>query len=246
MEHEKNEVNNVLYLTEPTQEFEEVYARVRTKENRWLSDDLVKGLPIVPNGHPHEKEWKKRVYSLNKILEILKKAGSLRILEIGCGNGWFSNKLVESGLQVDAVDIGKEELEQAARCFKSDQLRFICCNNLSLLDNSTYDTILFNASIQYFGLTRSFWELLNSKLQENGKIFIMDSPIYNENEVISAKYRSEEYFNQLNEPDASSYYKHLTWSNIPKHKALYSPSKLKRLFNSNQSPFPIIQINKGS
>lgn len=246
MEYEKNDVNNVFYFTEPLHEFEEIYVRVRTKEERWLSDDLVRTLPIIPNGHPHEKEWKKRAHSLNKIRKILKNSGSVKILEIGCGNGWFSNKLVQSGFHVDALDVNSEELEQAARCFKNNQLRFICCNDLSILDNSAYDTILFNASLQYFDLTRSFWDLLNLKLQENGKFFIMDSPIYDEREVILAKHRSEEYFNQLNEPDAFSYYKHLTWSKLPKHKVVYSPSKLKRLFNSNQSPFPIIQINKDS
>lgn len=244
MEHEASEVNNVLYLTEPKQEFEEVYARVRSKEERWLSDEMVSELPMVPANHPHQKEWKKRVYSLKKILEILKKSNQSKVLEIGCGNGWFANALVKTGFSVDALDVGREELEQAARCFKDDNLKFICCDDLSLLDDSAYDIILFNASLHYFDLSQSFWSLLYSKLRNDGKIYIMDSHFYNENDVVSAKSRTENYFNQLNEPKAASYYKHLTWGKLPKHKILYSPTKIGRLFNPNQSPFPIIQINK--
>lgn len=244
MEHESNEINNVFYLTEPKQGFEEIYALVRDKEERWLSDDIVKALPIVPVQHPHYKEWKKRVYSLKKILEILKKSNPLKILEIGCGNGWFANTLVQSGFTVDALDVGKEELEQAARCFQDYNLRFICCDDLSLLDNSAYDVIVFNASLHYFDTSKSFWNVLNSKLRDNGKIVIMDSHFYSEKEVLSAKHRTENYFNQLNVPEAASYYKHLTWARLPKHEILYSPSKIGRLLNKHQSPFPIIQINE--
>jgi SAM-dependent methyltransferase len=244
MEHEANEINSVLYLTEPKQGFEEIYARVRDKEERWLSDDVVKNLPNLPAYHPHQQEWKKRIYSLKKILEILKKSNPIKILEVGCGNGWFANTLVKSGFTIDALDVGKEELEQAARCFQDDNLRFICCDDLSLLDDSAYDVIVFNASLHYFDTSKSFWNLLNSKLQNEGGIFIMDSQFYNEHDIVSAKHRTENYFNQLNEPDAASYYKHLTWGKLPNHKILYSPSKIGRLLNSNQSPFPIIQINK--
>ena len=191
MEHEANEINNVLYLTEPKLEFEEVYARVRSKEERWLSDQMVSKLPNLPANHPHQKEWKKRIHSLKKIIEILKKSNTRRILEIGCGNGWFANTLVNSGFTVDALDVGKEELEQAARCFKDENLRFICCDDLSLLDDSAYDVIIFNASLHYFDISNDFWTLLKSKLQNNGRIFIMDSHFYNEADVSSAKQRTE-------------------------------------------------------
>ncbi|PHR49675.1 MAG: hypothetical protein COA32_00670 [Fluviicola sp.] len=244
MEHEANEINNVFYLTEPKKDFEAIYSRVREKEERWLSDEIVMSLPNVLVQHPHYKEWKKRIHSLKKILEILKKTNKLKILEIGCGNGWFANTLVNFGFKVDAVDVGKEELEQAARCFQHDDLRFICCDDLSLLEDSVYDSIIFNASLHYFNLSESFWTLLNSKLQNKGEIFIMDSHFYNDNEVVSAKQRTEIYFNQLNEPEAASYYRHLTWGELPKHKVIYSPSKIGRLFNPDQSPFSIIQVYK--
>lgn len=244
MEHEANAVNNVLYLTEPKQEFEEVYARVRSKEERWLSDEMVRELPNLSAQNLHQKEWKKRAHSLKKILKILKQTNKLKLLEIGCGNGWFANALVKSGFTVDAVDVGKQELEQAARCFQDDNLKFICCDDLSLLDDSAYDAIIFNASLHYFNLSKSFWKLMGSKLQKKGDIFIMDSRFYKYHEVDSAKQRTENYFNQLNEPEAASYYKHLTWGVLPTHKVIYSPSKIGRLFNPNQSPFPIIQINK--
>lgn len=246
MEHESNAINNVLYLTEPKKSFEDIYARIREKEERWLTDDIVKMLPKVPIEHPHYNEWKKRIFSLERIIKILENSDSIKILEVGCGNGWFANTLVELEFEVDAVDVGKQELEQAARCFQHESLKFICCDDLSLLENSAYDIIIFNASLHYFDTTKKFWKILYDKLRANGKIFIMDSKIYSENEVSSAQLRTENYFNQLNEPEAAKYYRHLTWNKLPKHQILYSPRKIGRLLNKHQSPFPMIQINKDS
>lgn len=244
MEHATNEIMGVYFLTPPKVEFEEVYARVRTKENRFLSDDLVKMLPVLPNGHPLENEWKKRAFSLRLFRRILEKSNSTHVLEIGCGNGWFANHIAELGYRVDALDVGKIELEQAVRCFQNEKLRFFCCDDLSLLENEGYETIVFNGSLHYFNLNKEFWTTLHKKLKESGRIFIIDTPIYEKKDVLTAKKRTKDYFHRLNEPKAASYYHHLTWEQLPSFRILYSPSILGRLFSKHSSPFPILQINK--
>jgi len=245
MEHEAKPLKTVKYMTHPSNDFEEVYMRVREKENRWLSDELVKQLPFLPSSHPHCREWKKRADSLKRIQKKLKKLGKIgNLLEIGCGNGWFAHQLIHCASEIDAIDIGRNELEQAARCFQNQQLQFICCDNLSLLDNEKYDIIIFNASLQYFDLTEILWSIISKKLTATGKIIVMDSPIYDEQQLAFAQKRTHNYFENLNESLASSYYKHLTWSKLPQHQVLFKPSIFGKLFNFTQSPFPILEISK--
>lgn len=240
---EQLKTNGVIYLTNPKMDFEMNYTAVRQKENRLLSDDLVKTLPFVKEG-PHVQEWRKRIDTLNRMKPFLAQLAHKTILEIGCGNGWFSNLLVNNNNTVIGLDVGKIELEQAARCFQKHNLHFVCCSDLSMLPQNEFDCIIFNASIQYFDLTETWWEMLFQKVKKAGEIHIIDSPFYDDNEVQAAKIRSEKYFEQLNEKQAQLYYFHHRWSELPrKFDVLYKKRKTTRFFNKNASPFPWIRIN---
>src|SRR5688572_18830814 len=76
--------------------FEKLYLQVRKAEQRLYSDDEVKSLPGIFSSHPHIEEWKQRKVSCERIIKYLdKKQKPLKILEIGCGNGWFSAQLAK-------------------------------------------------------------------------------------------------------------------------------------------------------
>ena len=110
--------NNVIYTTEVSNSFSNVYIKVRKKEQRILSDIEVVLLP-----HLGSKEWRLRKKSTNRFLAYLtSKKTSQKILDIGCGNGWFSNAMaqVSEKNKVTGLDINIEELEQAARVFKKE------------------------------------------------------------------------------------------------------------------------------
>lgn len=233
----------VVYLTAPKLDFEHEYIAVRQKENRLLTDETVKILPFLKEG-PHLQEWHKRVDTLNRIKPFLNQLDHKTILEIGCGNGWFSNLLVKGNNTVIGLDVGKDELEQAARCFQNENLNFVCCTDLNLLPKNEFDCVIFNASIQYFDLTSSWWEMIVNLVKKGGEIHVIDSPFYSETEIEAAKERSKKYFELLNEKQAHSYYFHHTWSELPSNsEILYKPQKMKRFFNKKASPFPWIRIN---
>ncbi|NJN44700.1 MAG: class I SAM-dependent methyltransferase [Anaerolineae bacterium] len=84
----------------------ELYLRVREKEGRFLSDNLVLQLPNLPAKHPLAKEWRSRSISVSRLVRHL--SGYPRpsnILEVGCGNGWLSNQLAHiPGAQVFGLD----------------------------------------------------------------------------------------------------------------------------------------------
>ncbi|MCK7529492.1 MAG: hypothetical protein MZV64_74030 [Ignavibacteriales bacterium] len=86
--------DGIYILSEINNEFEKIYLQVRDKENRIFSDDEVKNLPFASDSNPHKKEWDLRAKSFQRFKEYLKsKKQNLNILDLGCGNGWFSGQL---------------------------------------------------------------------------------------------------------------------------------------------------------
>src|SRR2546428_13509565 len=119
--------------------FEELYIKIREKEKRLYSDQEVSELPNVKNGHLHYDEWVIRKLSFEKFKKFLSaKNKSFNILDIGCGNGWMSNKLSEiNNSTVTGIDANRYEIEQAQRVFKnSKKVKFVYSNILeNIFDN---------------------------------------------------------------------------------------------------------------
>lgn len=240
-----NNENGVYYLTPPSSEFEGLYNAVRSLESRMHTDETVLLLPHLAKKHPHNNEWEKRKWTTHRFSQYIKEKKTGKVLEIGCGNGWFSNLIASHCTHVFALDVGREELEQAARCFPSRNIDFICSTDWSKLPDNTFDCIVFNASMQYFDLTPEFWKQLNRCLASHGEIHILDTPFYDKDKIEGAKNRSLSYFSKIGVEKANSYYKHLPWSDLPIHfELMYTPNKWMQKLNTKRSPFPWIRIHK--
>src|SRR5258706_8543380 len=231
----------------------DLYFRMRENEGRLYSDDIVAHLPSVTNGHPLTNEWCARSTSASRLTRYLsRQAKPLAILELGCGNGWFSNLLSKSGHRVIGVDQNLYELKQAARVFSSNL-------NVSFLDVNifcapfspeTFDTILLASVIQYFPDLPALLNVLFQYLKPQGEIHIIDSPLYTSEEIQNAIQRSGQYHSSLAFREmAEQYFHHCVEDlNLFDAKWLYRPRprilRWKRLLRSFDSPFPWIVINK--
>jgi SAM-dependent methyltransferase len=110
-------VLNGVHLLGPTTEAATLYGIVRGAEGRMLTDDQVRALP-QGKGLWNASEWSLRTRSTARLLKVLASQGSgLRILEVGCGNGWLTAALQRNGHHVLGLDPFTAELEQAARVF---------------------------------------------------------------------------------------------------------------------------------
>ena len=163
-----NRRKGVFYITEAKVLFEELYIDVRTKENRLLEDEIVVQLPRVSSDHPHHEEWKKRQATCAQFIHHLKQHPPKTALDIGCGNGWFTHQISTIATSTFGLDVGTEELEQAARCFANESTKFVCCTDWSLLPDNTFDLITFNASLQYFELNEAFASQSIAVIREAG------------------------------------------------------------------------------
>ena len=110
----------VVYLTQEEPFFSEKYLKVRALENRVLSDFQVQQLPDISKEHTLYNEWQLRKKSANRFLRYFaKKTTTQTVLDLGCGNGWFTHIIAEisESNTVFGLDINPLELEQANRVF---------------------------------------------------------------------------------------------------------------------------------
>lgn len=235
--------------------FEASYLRLREKENRIHSDEIVKKLPECDNDHPNKREWEMRKSTLNKLIKGLKASNACSLLELGCGNGWLSHNLAISlNAQICAVDVNELELQQGARVFKEqDNLSFVYTDIFSeVFRKQKFDAIILGSSVQYFPDLESLFTILFKLIDSSGAVFIVDSPFYNSQaDSLAAKERSVRHFTSLGFPEMANQYFHHTFHDLNRlnYTMIYDPKSIvsiikRKLLKLPLSIFPIICIQK--
>lgn len=198
-------------------EKEQLYFEVRNKEGRIITDDVLCQLPYVSKDNPYNAEWDLRTKNFEKFIAYLKsKDKSLNILDIGCGNGWMTNRLNKEGYKLTGLDLNMAELLQAEKVFgESDTLQWVYADVMTdALPSDKFDIILFSASCQYFEDVQLLTDRVSIYLQIGGEIHFTDSIFYKN--PAEAKARSLAYYTKLGYPDMAAYYHH---HSIPAIKA---------------------------
>ena len=235
---------DVRFLSQPAdyQEKEAAYLRARRLEGRVLNDDEVARLPRPLTPHfftfsPLSREWRWRRRSFQRFQKYLREkhaqsplrtigpgepitnnqqpTTTLRILDLGCGNGWMANRLAEQpNWDIWAVDLNKTELVQGARCFGRSNLQFVYADVLAgVLPQKHFDVVVLAASVQYFPNLPALWSVLHNTLTANGEIHIVDSHFYpNETAQTEAKQRTAGYYARLGVPEMAAFYHHHLWA----------------------------------
>jgi SAM-dependent methyltransferase len=231
-------------------EFEQLYIDLRNHEKRIYTDEEVAWLPDVNEDHIHRKEWEIRKASCRKLTRYLgNKKGSLKILEVGCGNGWLSYKLSQIPYSnVIGLDVNLLELQQAERVFAAiPNLSFIHGDiDSPLLEFEKFDIIVFAASIQYFSSFSNVIETMLNRLNDKGEIHITDSHFYNQTEVEDAKQRSQRYFHSKGFNKMGDFYFHHTVRELDEfyYVIFYDPNSIMNRMLRKKNPFHWICITK--
>lgn len=244
----------VLYLSEVQgQSFEDLYLKVRERENRILNDEELKNLPETSVDHPHHKEWKIRADTAFVFGQYLKKkTGELQILDLGCGNGWFAAKMaLLPNVSVTGLDVNRQELEQASRVFHFPNLQFAYGDIFeAILPAETFDLITLNSVIQYFPDLKQLLTRLYTLLKAEGEIHLLNSHLYKTKELGLARKRSQLYYQKLGFPEMAQHYFHHSWEELRAfhwEKLHFQPSfwlKIRNRLWPKKSPFPWLRITK--
>jgi len=226
--------------------FEELYISVRGKEKRIASDRELVFLPDVDESHVHYSEWLTRKRSSQRLIAYLtKKKKPLKILEIGCGNGWLSARLSAiPNTTVIGLDINEVEINQAKRVFKKDNLDFLTVTfTPELFADEKFDIILFAASIQYFPSLKETLKNALSCLDKQGEIHLVDTRFYEPVDVGGAIARCRDYYLRLGYPEMADHYFHHSIADLLlfNYRMLVNPRSLINRINK-RTPFYWITI----
>ena len=230
------------------EDFVTQYIAAREKEHRLYTNEEVMQLPDISPAHKLFHEWQIRKRSATMLSNYLKKKkGPIRILEVGCGNGWLSTYLAKKNQsEVTGIDINEVELSQAKEVFNHlKNVQFICTSiDDPQLPKSSFDVIVFAASIQYFVSVSDVIKAAQELLSEGGEIHIVDTHFYKANEVKEAESRTYRYFSSLGFPAMSKYYFHhsLTDFSLYNFSVLFEPSFIQGKLLGNPHPFYWIRI----
>jgi 2-polyprenyl-3-methyl-5-hydroxy-6-metoxy-1,4-benzoquinol methylase len=187
----------------------ELYEAVRTRENRIHSDDVVRALPSSGSRTPHAAEWRIRARSLRRLTTVLRSQGAgLRILDVGCGNGWMSAALAKAGHSVVALDMHRSELEQAARLFTGLDVTWCQGDPRSVpLPADRFDAIILAASLQYFEDLPTLFSRLMPSLRQAGTIHVLDTILYpDQGSAAAAQQRSQLHYTAMGVPEMAAHY----------------------------------------
>lgn len=163
------------------------YESVRRSEGRGSSSaDYYRLLPYKDLSGRFASDWQIRARSfgvlVKKVLTPLQDPldRSLKVLDLGAGNGWLSHRLAAQGDRVFAIDLLINDLDGLGawkyyeHSFTPLQAEF---NHLPIMDRFA-DVVIFNASFHY---SENYTETLTEALRvlsTSGRVVIMDSPVY--------------------------------------------------------------------
>ncbi len=226
----------------------EAYHAVRQREGRLLADDVVRGLPSSGVRTAHPEEWRVRKRSLQRVIGLLKERPRV-ILEVGCGNGWFSAGLAAAGHSVTGLDTGATELEQARRVFADRPMSWVLGDPWAdELPVRAFDMVLVAASVQYFPDPPALVRRCRVLLKEGGEMLIVDSHFYKDDAAADqAHARSAAYYASAGTPEMAAFYHHHTRQAIIDACAggtvEFTPPRGKAAaLLLGRFPFPIVRI----
>ncbi len=172
-------------------QFATEYAAIRAREGRGSpTPEYYLALPFHDLTGHNRWQWKIRScsfqYLVSRVLPPIEArfGRSLRVLDIGAGNGWLSYRLALCGhacVAVDLLDNDQDGLGAAAHYHRHLPWPFRCVQaemDYLPFDNSQFDVAVFNASFHYSeDYARTLREAIRC-LRPGGEVIVVDTPFY--------------------------------------------------------------------
>jgi SAM-dependent methyltransferase len=156
--------------------FLEQYGRIRAAEGRGSdSGTFYRALPFIDHA-----QWKIRAATYRYFQRNILPPTPSRILDVGAGNAWLSNRLVEQGHSPVALDIFRDQRDglDAARHYATSFARVEAEFDRLPLAPGQFDLAVFNASFHYSADYARTLAEVGRCLRPDGRIVILDSPVY--------------------------------------------------------------------
>jgi SAM-dependent methyltransferase len=163
------------------------YNTVRSAEGRGSDEPgYYQALPFADLSGRYRADWRLRARSyttfVRRVLVPLEKqrAAAMKVLDLGAGNGWFSNRLARRGHALAALDLrtGNRDGLGATRHYHVPLLAVQAEFDRLPFPDGEFDLVVFNAAFHYAtDYTLTLRESLRV-LDTTGHLAILDTPFY--------------------------------------------------------------------
>jgi SAM-dependent methyltransferase len=122
---------------------------------------------------------------LTEALEKFRPDGS--VLELACGPGVWTGRLLRHATDVTAVDASPEMLALAAARTGGERVRYVQADLFTWTPDRRYDVVFFGFWISHVPAERfaAFWELVAGCLKPAGRVFFADDAYRTPDELVA-------------------------------------------------------------
>ncbi len=156
---------------EPLLAEQSLYYRERAGEydDWWLRRDR------YDHGAETNARWFSDVAEVQAALDRFEPSGD--VLELACGTGLWTSRLVSHAESLTAVDGSPEMLELCGARVKDQRVSYVEANLFEWEPDRAYDVCFFSFWLSHVPDERfdSFWEKVKSALRPGGRVFFLDS-----------------------------------------------------------------------
>jgi SAM-dependent methyltransferase len=159
------------------------YRIVRAADGyRDRSPDDYRRLPEVSSDDSRRAEWRIRRESVEHLERHALGSRRLRLLDLGAGSGWLSNRLAVAGHHVVAVDRLDDEADGLGACQHYDAPFAAVHADFDALpfEPAQFDLTIFDGSLHYSDDPAATLAEARRMLVPGGAIAIMDSPMFDD------------------------------------------------------------------
>jgi len=125
--------------------------------------------------HANDKLSWNNLYERPYMLSIFDDFTGKRILDAGCGTGYYSKYAIEKNAEVIAVDASEKMLDYVKETISSPALKLYkadLANGLPFIESDTQDYIICSLSLHYIENCEAIIDDFYRVLKKNGKIYI--------------------------------------------------------------------------
>jgi demethylmenaquinone methyltransferase/2-methoxy-6-polyprenyl-1,4-benzoquinol methylase len=114
------------------------------------------------------------------------------VLELACGPGAWTERLLRHATSVTAVDASPEMLARATTRVGEGRVRFIQADLFGWTPDGRYDVVFFGFWISHVPLDRfnAFWSFVAACLRPSGRVFFIDDAYRTPDELIEGEVSS--------------------------------------------------------
>lgn len=118
--------------------------------------------------------WRRRTVMLSGHI-----APGMKVLELGCGSGYYTRELALTGADICAIDISPELLSQAQHSVRAANVTFMRANAYALeFEDDTFDTVIGSSVLHHLDVAQAIREM-HRVLKKNGTIVFTEPNMLN-------------------------------------------------------------------